>query len=675
MKDERKTKKQLVGELADVRRQLQLQQASQRIRDAALNMEGSKDLPSVTSTFFQEVVGLGVTDPARAEGILIALVDEEEDRVVVHCAKGHVQLLGGTFTREEVQSPRSGERIVLHEVSPEIIAFESSESLSREDRERWLRGDPWKAELVWERGEVERSFKVFGIAAPPDAMEKLLQANEGREVHTFTPFQYGWTNLLTHEEPDEANVAAVRQLTEAFSLGYVRFLDFQRLEEQNRNLEVEQALERVRTQVAAMQESEDLSKVCAVVEEELKGLGVPCHTFGINVVDEAGEALSMYDRATGRMDPRRWRRAEAGESFIGDLTRPFWEYWRQRRTWVRHWPQEHERQRVEWDVEHGYANREQARQRVQALHPDGNWIVDAPFAQGTLGMSRPGSEPFRDDDVRLLERFSEVFSLAYSRYLDLSAIEDAQRQKMASLEEELQVARDMQMGLMPTAAPETAGLSAAGRCVTVNHVGGDFYQYFERDGALIISLADVTGHAMQAAIPAVMFSGVLDTRMEEPKPLPELFRDLNHSLCRSLGEHTFVCLSMVAIDTETRSLKVANCGCPYPLHYHAATGDVTEWRIDAYPLGVRQDTAYRAEEGTVEPGDYLLLYSDGFPAAADAGGDMLGFEHTADVIRQGCSEGLSPEALIERLIAEVKAFTENEPQADDMTCVVVKVEA
>ena len=251
----------------------------------------------------------------------------------------------------------------------------------------------------------------------------------------------------------------------------------------------------------------------------------------------------------------------------------------------------------------------------------------------------------------------------------------AREELLREQEEELQTAHDMQMSLMPTEPPSIRGLSLSGRCTSANHVGGDFYQYYGKDGDITVSLADVTGHAMEAAIPAVMFSGILDKQMEFASGLEERFASLNKSLCRSLGEHTYVCLSMVEIDPEARTIHMANCGCPYPVHYHAATGEVSEWRIDAYPLGVRQDTAYKAEEGTVEPGDYLMLYSDGFPEAANADGDMFGFEHTADVIRQGCSEGLSPEELVERLIGEARAFTGDEPQADDMTCVVVRVEA
>ena len=184
----------------------------------------------------------------------------------------------------------------------------------------------------------------------------------------------------------------------------------------------------------------------------------------------------------------------------------------------------------------------------------------------------------------------------------------AERALMHEMEEELQDARRMQMSLMPTAAPEIPGLSVAGRCVSAHHVGGDFFQYFRQDDGIVVTLADVTGHAMEAAIPAVMFSGVLDKQMEIPTTLGERFVGLNRSLCRSLGEYTYVCLSMAEIDPETGSLQVANCGCPYPLHYHAATSSVSEWRMDTYPLGVRRDTAYEVQEGTLQLGDCLVLY-------------------------------------------------------------------
>ena len=253
--------------------------------------------------------------------------------------------------------------------------------------------------------------------------------------------------------------------------------------------------------------------------------------------------------------------------------------------------------------------------------------------------------------------------------------DQAREQLVQELEEELQTAHDLQMGLMPTSSPDVAGVTVSGRCVSASQVGGDFYQYFEQEGGVTISLADVTGHAMDAAIPAVMFSGVLDKQMEFTSELGDRFASLNRSMCRSLGEHTFVCLSMVDIDPAAHAMRLSNCGCPYPLHYRAATGEIEEMQVVAYALGIRPDTEYPVVEVELQQGDYVVLHSDGFSEAEDAQGEQFGFEHTADVIRQGCSEELSPEDLIDRLISEVKAFTGGEPQADDMTCVAIRMEA
>jgi len=94
----------------------------------------------------------------------------------------------------------------------------------------------------------------------------------------------------------------------------------------------------------------------------------------------------------------------------------------------------------------------------------------------------------------------------------------AREQLMAEMEEELQTAHEMQMRLMPVAPPHVAGFDIAGRCLTANHVGGDLFQYFQPDGKLAIVLADVTGHAMEAAIPAVMFDGILKTERRSDAP-------------------------------------------------------------------------------------------------------------------------------------------------------------
>jgi len=252
----------------------------------------------------------------------------------------------------------------------------------------------------------------------------------------------------------------------------------------------------------------------------------------------------------------------------------------------------------------------------------------------------------------------------------------AERALMQELEEELQTAHDMQMGLMPKESPKVSGFDISGRCLPANHVGGDFFQYFQKDGKLAVCMADVTGHAMEAAIPVVMFNGILESQMELGGSLEDLFPRLNRSLYRTrVNSRTFVCFTMGELDPTTRTLCLSNSGCPYPFHYHTATGQVTELQVDAYPLGVRADTVYSTIEMQLEPGDCIIFCSDGIAEAANAQEQIFGFEQTAETIRQACAENLSAEVLIDRLIGTVKDFAGDAPQGDDMTCVVLKVEA
>jgi serine phosphatase RsbU (regulator of sigma subunit)/ligand-binding sensor domain-containing protein len=243
------------------------------------------------------------------------------------------------------------------------------------------------------------------------------------------------------------------------------------------------------------------------------------------------------------------------------------------------------------------------------------------------------------------------------------------------LEEELQTAHNMQMGLMPTESPKITGFDISGRCLPATHVGGDFFQYFPiSDNRLAISLADVTGHAMEAAVPVMMFSGILDTQMETGNTLEDLFARLNRSLHRNLDSRTFVCFTMGELDTATNKFRLSNGGCPYPYHYKAASEDISELQVDAYPLGVRAEATYPVIEIQLEPGDRIIFCSDGIIEAENSEEVMFGFERTAETIRKGCQDDLSAPQLLDYLIREVKNFTGETPQGDDQTVVVLAVE-
>jgi len=240
-------------------------------------------------------------------------------------------------------------------------------------------------------------------------------------------------------------------------------------------------------------------------------------------------------------------------------------------------------------------------------------------------------------------------------------------------EQELQTARTLQMGLMPTTPPTLAGFELAGRCLPASEVGGDFFQYFEQDGKLSLCMADVTGHAMEAAVPVMMFSGVLETEMQYGHSVERLLTQLNQLLHRKLDRRTFICFAIGEVHLQSRLLRLSNVGCPPLYHYRQATGRVVELEGGGYPLGVQPEGVYAATEIALGPGDRIVFCSDGLVEAANVQEEIFGFDQVAESIRQGCADDLSAAALIDRLIGAVQDFSGDVSQADDMTCVVLKV--
>ena len=252
--------------------------------------------------------------------------------------------------------------------------------------------------------------------------------------------------------------------------------------------------------------------------------------------------------------------------------------------------------------------------------------------------------------------------------------DQAREALVQELEEELQTAHDMQMGLMPRSAPEVAGFDIAGRCLPANHVGGDFFQFYRDGDRVALCMADVTGHAMEAAIPMVMFCGILENQVESIRQLEELFTALNRSLHRILDRRTFVCFTIGELGLSSRTFTLANGGNPYPYHFRAASGEFEQLKITASPLGMRARTRYGTLSVDLEPGDRIVFISDGIPEAEDAEGEIIGFERTAEIVKECCARNVSSEGVIEGLVQDVRDFTGDVPQGDDMTFIVLSVE-
>ena len=241
-----------------------------------------------------------------------------------------------------------------------------------------------------------------------------------------------------------------------------------------------------------------------------------------------------------------------------------------------------------------------------------------------------------------------------------------------SLSAELEKAHDLQMDLMPSVPPDISGYEVAGRCQPATHVGGDFFQYYQiSESRWAITLADVTGHGMEAAIPSVLMSGMLNNYMESGNPTPALCGQLNSSLHRLLPRRTFVCFSMGDLNLHTNIFNFVNGGCPYPYLYRASSQQIEELTLDAFPLGLREQVSYQSLEISLEPGDRIIFCSDGIVEAPNEAEEIFGFDKTEDVVHEACVRNLSGNELIEHVFSTLNSHAFNTEQADDQTLVVV----
>ena len=694
MNDERKTKKQLIAELEVIRGEVadkdgelvalrqkaggdfsvvERQLAVERLRSEAIAMRSSDDLNIVVAVMWRMMRELGIETPA----VSILFFDADTARRIAYTAVDNPRKL-------DLSVPLDHPSIVEIDTDILVIKFEgdigdsgAAKAWKKQQVESYRRELSIEGHINW--------YKSYGIKGD---FSKLSRAFEiWKPMIINVPFAQGTVGFQV-EEYNEDNVATVQDLTEALSLGYLRFLDYRQLEQQAESLkeQAEQArrertVERVRAEAMSMRQSDDLLKVVGVIFQEMLALGIASNGCSIQFLEVESGYYGVYyahksPKKLGLMWTSPYVKEFNEEILVWENTKILNKIVPHHQDHITRWRKgEAWQQEVNEDWIEGYFQNISSTMGLGQIFPhkrQEKWIVtNVPFAHGTVGFHEP---IFEKSHVKIVQEFTEALSLGYLRFLDFQKVDEAQRQLIDELEEELQTAHTLQMGLMPTESPQIEGFDITGRCIPANHVGGDFYQYFEQDGKLSICMADVTGHAMEAAVPVMMFSGVLKTEMGYGHSVERLFAKLNDTMNSSLDSRTYVCFTMGELDLGDHTFRMANSGCPYPFHFRASTGDVTELQVDAYPLGVRAETAYTTVETGLEMGDYIVFCSDGIIEAGNADEEIFGFEETAETIRTGCAEGLSAEALIDRLIGAVQGFAGDEPQGDDMTCVVLRVE-
>lgn len=307
--------------------------------------------------------------------------------------------------------------------------------------------------------------------------------------------------------------------------------------------------------------------------------------------------------------------------------------------------------------------------RYIASHADIRSEVAVPLAVqdrvvGVMDLESDRVGYFTDDHVRTLTLIAPQVA---------SSVENARlyhevgvREK--SLEEDFKAARDLQRVLLPDADPEIEGLDSAVRLRPAREISGDIYDLSERrDGRTVIAFGDVSGKGAAAALYGGLMSGLLRTLAPRRHQPAELLRAVNNALIERKVEARYATLTVLLWDPATRQIVMANAGAIPPMICRGL--EILKVRAEGVPVGLLESREYEEVTFQTQPGDIILLYSDGITDHLSPSGLEFGRGRLAQVVRANSQK--PPAGLILSIFEALDNFSTT--AFDDQTLFAMKV--
>ena len=261
--------------------------------------------------------------------------------------------------------------------------------------------------------------------------------------------------------------------------------------------------------------------------------------------------------------------------------------------------------------------------------------------------------------------------------------------KLEKLERDLDIARDIQFGLLPTELPDTPGFEIAGWNRPADKTGGDYFDWLTLpDGRTLFTLADVTGHGIGPALIVAVYRAYMRAAAagsasvangataanggtDGAVDLGAIIGRVNELLCVDIPDGRFITAAMGFISPTEHQVELLSAGQAPMLFFESQTGTVRNWDADDLPLGIMEGVEYGSGRRIAfAPGDMLVLATDGFFEAVNPTDEQFGTEAVEQFIRE--NHHLPPDEFIRKLYQKVKAYAAGEEQADDLTALVIK---
>ena len=289
----------------------------------------------------------------------------------------------------------------------------------------------------------------------------------------------------------------------------------------------------------------------------------------------------------------------------------------------------------------------------------------------SLGPKR-SEEPYSRRGIRFLESVAGQTALAL-QVSRLTATVEAEAAQRARLKSEMEIARQVQQRLFPKCAPDIAGLELCGHCRPAETIGGDYYDFLTTPaGELGLAIGDVAGKGVPAALlMAGLQASLRGLTLAGVSDLSDLMAKLNELVYDATPANRFATFFYGLYEPATRRLRYSAAGHNPALLCRASNGEIQWLNARGVGLGLRRNSVYEQAEVTLEPGDRLVLYTDGVTEARDAAGEEFGAERLAETVRGTAAVDAS--ALLDQIIGVTSRFAGSAPQFDDITVIVARV--
>ena len=278
----------------------------------------------------------------------------------------------------------------------------------------------------------------------------------------------------------------------------------------------------------------------------------------------------------------------------------------------------------------------------------------------------------RNDEIRLLRDSFDNMQKSLKEYI--AELTETTMQK-ASMERELDVARKIQMSMLPVtwpAFPERDDIDIYASVAPAKAVGGDLYDFRLRDGKLFFCIGDVSGKGIPASLVMTEISSMFRTLSATEDNPAKVLSSINASMSARNDSLMFVTLFVGVLDLASGELRYSNAGHNAPVVITEGTPKML--KVDCnVAVGIEPDWEFSLQTLMLPPASMLFLYTDGLTEATRAGDELFGEKRVLDALAASAGKGVSAEQLITQMSAAVDAFVGDAEQSDDLTMLALRI--